>query len=232
MKSFKLGKSKIAKFVAYYRLKKAVKLLPFSIKDLKVLVICCGGGFDSCYLVKNGAVVTATDIDKKLVSETKKRCKKIRTMVADATKLPFKDKEFDVVWVNDGLHHLDDPYKGLNEMYRVAKKGFVFLEAQKTFLTPLLIKLGVMEVYEEVDKNYVYRFTRKETRDYLYKKRINSYKIYTSWCQNIDWVNKNIYSRFNNKIGLGLFKLLFCGFNFFFGWMGNSLIVVAVKNEK
>jgi len=156
----------------------------------------------------------------------------VKVLVADAMSLPFKDNEYDLVWVNDGLHHLDRPFQGLNEMNRVGRCGFVFLEAQRTFLTPLLVKLGIMEDYEEVEGNYVYRFTRKEVGKFMRAKKIGNYKIFTSWCQNIDWFNKHIYNHLDNRMGLALFKFLFYNFNFLFGYFGNSLIGVAIKDEK
>lgn len=232
MSKFLRNSSLISKYVAYYRLKKAVSLLPFSLKGKKVLVICCGRGFDSQFLADIGAKVTATDIKKEMVEETRKNCKGVKAMVADATELSFSDNEFDLVWVNDGLHHLDNPFQGLKEMYRVGKLGLVFLEAQKTFLTPFLVRIGIMEEYEEVERNYVYRFSRKEIKDFMESKKIKEYKIFTVWCQNIDWFNKHIYNRLDNKIGLVVFKILFRSFNFLFGYFGNSLIVVAVKDEK
>ena len=45
----------------------------------------------------------------------------IEAVTADATRLPFADRSFDVVLVHDGLHHLEDPWLGLAEMARVAR---------------------------------------------------------------------------------------------------------------
>lgn len=231
MKDFSKGMSKIQEFIAYYRLKKAISFLPFSLKNKKVLVICCGQGFDSQFLITQGAKVTASDINKNFVLEVRKNCLVEKAIVADAQNLPFKNKEFDVIWVNDGLHHLKNPYQGLKEMNRVAKKAFIFLEAQKTFLTPIFIKLGMMDVYEKEEKNFVYRFSRQEIHDFFNEYRITKYSLYSVWCQNIKWLNNNIYKWFNNGISLFLFKICFSSLNFLFGSLGNALIGVAIKDE-
>jgi demethylmenaquinone methyltransferase/2-methoxy-6-polyprenyl-1,4-benzoquinol methylase len=42
---------------------------------------------------------------------------------ADATKLPFKDAEFDAVTISFGLRNVENVKKALAEMYRVTKPG-------------------------------------------------------------------------------------------------------------
>ena len=44
-------------------------------------------------------------------------------VVADVERLPFADDSFDLVFVHDGLHHLEDPMVGLREMARVARRA-------------------------------------------------------------------------------------------------------------
>ena len=42
---------------------------------------------------------------------------------ADILKLPFKDEEFDLVFCNHVLEHIEDDNKAMKELYRVIKKG-------------------------------------------------------------------------------------------------------------
>lgn len=44
---------------------------------------------------------------------------------ADVEKLPFKDKVFDFVFCSHLLEHVENPDKALNEMVRVAKRGYI-----------------------------------------------------------------------------------------------------------
>jgi len=36
---------------------------------------------------------------------------------------PFKDEEFDIIYMNDIIEHLDDTIKVMEELYRILKKG-------------------------------------------------------------------------------------------------------------
>ncbi|MCK5218653.1 class I SAM-dependent methyltransferase [bacterium] len=46
-------------------------------------------------------------------------------IVADLQNLPFKDKSFDYVICRHVVEHLDDPEKGIKELTRVAKRGYI-----------------------------------------------------------------------------------------------------------
>jgi ubiquinone/menaquinone biosynthesis C-methylase UbiE len=223
-------KSLIGDFIDYHQLNKAISMLPFKIKGLKVLSINCGDGFEAEYLYKKGAEVTVSDISPEAVKAAKRRCKGLKGRPADSERLPFKDNNFDLVLVRDGLHHLPHPFKGMLEMNRVGRLGFIMIEAQKSFVTNLLIKLGFALEYE-VSGNYVYRFTREEIKDRMSKMGISRFSIYTLWCYHIDFLSKYIYPIFNKAIWLCFFSFIFYLFNYIFGYYGNSMIVVALKDK-
>lgn len=222
-------KSLIGDFVDYHPLNKALSVLPFSIKGLKVLSINCGDGFEAEFLQKKGASVTVTDISPEAVKAAKRRCPKLKGVAADSENLPFKNSSFDIVLVRDGLHHLPHPFKGLSEMNRVSKLGFIMIEAQKTFVTNIFIKLGIA-LEHEISGNYVYRFTRDEISSQMEKMSIKDYKLHTLWCYHVSFLSKHIYPLLNSKFWLKLFMSMFYLFNFMFGYYGNSMIVVAMKN--
>lgn len=223
-----LKESLIGDFINYYPLKKAISLLPFLLKGKTVLNVCCGDGFEAEYLVKLGAEVTVLDISSEAVKAAKRRCPQVKGVVADAENLPFKDKNFDLVIVRAGFHHLPHPHKGIAEMARVSRMGFIFIEAQKNFITKILINLGLAEEYEE-SGNYVYRFARKEIHTLMQRLGVRNYTIETIWCRYAAFLHKGVYSYFNNKFWLVIFELPFFSFNAFFGYWGNTIIVVAVK---
>jgi ubiquinone/menaquinone biosynthesis C-methylase UbiE len=221
--------SLIGNFIEYYTLKEALSLLPFKVRNMVVLSICCGDGFEGEYLHRLGARVTVSDFSPEAVKAARRRCKYLRGVVADAENLPFKDNSFDLVLVRHGLHHIPHPYKGLSEMNRISKKGFVFIEAQRNFITKIFINLKLASEYEE-SGNFVYRFTRDEIKKFMKRINVNNYKISTSWCYHVDFLTEQIYPRFNSKITLLVFTLLFSFFNSLFGYFGNSMVVVALKN--
>ncbi len=221
--------SLIGDFIDYYTIKKAISLLPFKMKGMKVLSVCSGDGPEGEYLYRKGARVMITDISSEAIKAAKRRCPQLRGRVADAEKLPFEDNSFDLVLVRHGLHHLANPYKGIYEMNRVGKRGFVFIEAQKNFITKILIKLGLAEEYE-ASGNYVYRFTRAEIKKLMKKLKISNYRISTSWCYHFDYLTEHVYPHFDNKTSYLIFTTLFYIFNFFFGYFGNSLTVIALRD--
>ena len=96
---------------------------------------------------------------------------------ADAEALPFADREFDVVAVHAGLHHCRSPHTALVEMYRVAARLVIVIEARDSALMRAAVACGLAPAYE-VDgviadgfsggwrngevPNFIYRWTERE----------------------------------------------------------------------
>lgn len=92
----------------------------------------CGTGRLSIAMARMGAKVTAVDLGtdslayfKDIVST--EQIKNIEIVKHDVTDLSsWNDETYDFVASNGVLHHTDNPLKGLDEHYRVTKKGGVF----------------------------------------------------------------------------------------------------------
>ena len=98
----------------------------------------------------------------------------------DAQALDFDDGSFDFALVVAGLHHCSSPHRALVEMYRVARKGIVAVEARDSLVTRSAVRLGLASDYElsavaahghragGVDDtsvpNFIYRWTEAEFR--------------------------------------------------------------------
>jgi SAM-dependent methyltransferase len=96
----------------------------------------------------------------------------------DAMNLSYHDQSFDNCIAHAGLHHCSQPHRAITEMYRVAKRNVIIIEAQDTFVSRVLNSLGLSEDYElqavrlnrfergGVDDtpipNYVYRWKKRE----------------------------------------------------------------------
>lgn len=91
----------------------------------KVLDIGCGEGRNIISIIDITDNVVGVDIDQKAVDDTKNNLKdypKVKILLGDATKLPFKDKEFDTIIFSMTLVNLDDNKdKALSEMKRIVK---------------------------------------------------------------------------------------------------------------
>ncbi|MBI4620201.1 MAG: class I SAM-dependent methyltransferase [Desulfobacterales bacterium] len=104
-------------------------------KELQILELFCGKGECQELLINNGYVnVFGSDISETLVTKTRKDC---RVIVCNSLILSFKSNIFDLVLVNEGLHHLkgEDEFRlCFSEIKRVLKNNgsFVFYEPSNT----------------------------------------------------------------------------------------------------
>ena len=117
------------------------------------LVVCGGSGMDAEYLSRAGANVTTSDLSLGAAVRAKTRSDRyaldVESIVADVERLPFAGRSVDVVAVHDGLHHLEDPYAGLAEMARVARKWVVVTEPARAAATRVAIQFGWALAQEE-----------------------------------------------------------------------------------
>ena len=89
--------------------------------DLTILDIGCGTGAMSAKLAARGTVVSA-DLSPVALSFCGRRGLG-RQAAADAMRLPFRDRSFDLVVSLDILEHVPDDAAALGEFYRVLKPG-------------------------------------------------------------------------------------------------------------
>ena len=124
------------------------------------LTVCGGSGMDAEYLARRGASVVTCDISAGAARRAAERARRygldIRSVVADAERLPFVDRSFDLVYVHDGLHHLDDPWAALREMARIASRCVSVSEPAEAALTAAAVRLGLAQE-EEAAGNRVRR---------------------------------------------------------------------------
>lgn len=93
----------------------------------KVLDLGCGSGWITRLVALKGARVTAMDVSHEGCRVTRERLRACGSgadsiAVADAHRLPFKDKAFDVVLSTGVLHHVNMT-TAATEIHRVLKRG-------------------------------------------------------------------------------------------------------------
>lgn len=117
------------------------------------LTVCGGSGMDAEFLARAGADVIVTDLSPRAVERALIRAErhrvKITGIVADIEHLPFADESVDLVYVHDGLHHLEDPYQGLAEMARVARRGISISEPASALVTRVATRVRLAARVEE-----------------------------------------------------------------------------------
>ncbi len=121
------GCGRLYEFLIAHKFGTGLDVLGLDLAGQTVLELCCGSGLMTEALARRGARVTGTDVSTQALARARERARRYgfraRFQIADAEALPFRDASFDVVAVHDGLHHLDDPYRAIGEMARVARGG-------------------------------------------------------------------------------------------------------------
>lgn len=88
-----------------------------------VLDMAAGTGSSTAAFARPGVRLVAGDFSEGMLAEGRKRHPEIEFVFADATKLPFKAKEFDATTISFGLRNVVDVEAALSEMFRVTKPG-------------------------------------------------------------------------------------------------------------
>jgi SAM-dependent methyltransferase len=125
------------------------------------LVVCGGSGMDAEFLARAGTTVVSSDISLGAAGRVRERARRygfaVAPVVADAERLPFRDRSFDLVYVHDGLHHLERPFVAIAEMARIAKRAVSITEPASATITAAAVRLGLALAREEAG-NEVKRF--------------------------------------------------------------------------
>jgi SAM-dependent methyltransferase len=203
------------------------------IPGASALTVCGGSGMDAEFLARAGAAVITSDLSLGAATRAKTRSQRyslgIKSIVADVEHLPFADESIDLVAVHDGLHHLKDPYAGLAEMARVARRWVVVTEPARASITRLAIRLGLALETEEAG-NLVARMDPSKAAAFL---EARGYRVLRS----------DRYAMYYPHHPGAVFRLLSRPFlfpiahtgwrlaNAMFGRFGNKMVVVAERIE-
>ncbi|MHC1704353.1 MAG: class I SAM-dependent methyltransferase [Tenuifilaceae bacterium] len=98
------------------------ELLTEDIAGKLLLDAGCGTGWFSKFAADRGAVVTSMDLGENLLAQVALKCETKR-VVGSILEIPFPDNTFDFVVSSEVIEHVPDPYKAIQELYRVLKPG-------------------------------------------------------------------------------------------------------------
>ena len=98
-------------------------------RDMTALELACGTGIISIRLAGYVKLFEATDFSEDMIYEAKKKVysSRLHFSVQDATKLPYADESFDVVFISNALHIMPEPEKALFEIARVLKQAGILI---------------------------------------------------------------------------------------------------------
>jgi SAM-dependent methyltransferase len=206
--------------------------LPSSdLHGLTALTVCGGSGLDAEFLAAAGASVISSDISLGAARRARERGRRHRlpidVIVADVERLPFRDRSIDVVYVHDGLHHLERPLEGLAEMARVARRLVCVTEPARAALTGVAVSLGLALAREEAG-NDVARLSLDELRSVLVR---SGFRIVTAERYGMYYQHRpgRIVRLLSRRPLLGPTQFAFRCVNALVGAFGNKLAVVAVR---
>ena len=169
-------------------------------KNLEVLNLGCGPGYDSHEFVKAGHHVTGVDFQQHLVNFSLKNKNQQEALVADLNeKFPFADAKFDLIFCSEVVEHLPIIDDFLEECSRVLKKNGTMLF---TTNNPAYVKHRIRLLFGNAD------FFSHPTHVQLYTPK--------KFCQLLEKHNFRVLSVEN--IG-----------NWIFPSLGDDYLVVAVK---
>jgi ubiquinone/menaquinone biosynthesis C-methylase UbiE/uncharacterized protein YbaR (Trm112 family) len=198
-----------------------------------VLTICGGSGVDAEFLARRGARVILSDIALGVVLQARERARRfgleLDLVVADAEALPFADSSLDIVYVHDGLHHLEQPAVGLAEMVRVARRAVSISEPADAFATRSAVRLGLADKREEAG-NPVRRLSLDEITSALTARGFRPVRPhrYAMYYRHWPGTAMRILS---SPVLLPLAKAGFGAVNRIVGRYGNKLAVQAVRES-
>jgi SAM-dependent methyltransferase len=203
------------------------------LRGASVLTVCGGSGMEAEFLARSGAHVTTIDVSPGAARRARERARRHRfdldVAVADATRLPFRDESVDIVYVHDGLHHLENPYQGLGEMARVAAVGVSVTEPATAAVTALAVRLGVAEEYEEAG-NRVARLDGRRVAAVLEDAgfRVLSRDRYGMFYRHEPGWGMKLFS---HPLALPAALAALRSANVLAGRVGNKLVVTAVRTD-
>jgi ubiquinone/menaquinone biosynthesis C-methylase UbiE len=196
--------------------------------EMSALVVCGGVGGEATYLRKAGfGKVVNSDFSEQATARSLERDPQIEAIVLNAQEMNLPDDLFDIVLVQDGLHHLPRPVSGLNEMLRVARRAAIVIEPHTGLVANMI---GQRWETHDQTINFVFRWNRWIFEQVVLNQLLKNFRA----VQPIRvWDHSGAVSKVSRKLGFKILdaqiaKLVYAlltPVNF----LGNSFIGIAIK---
>jgi hypothetical protein len=231
-----LNPDRVGSYLTPWRLRTAVqRLLRDSAGRItrmsSALVLCAADGHEGSVLSDLGFQdVTVSDISEVAVRVALDRDNRLTGRVLNAEDTGLAAGSYELVIIQDGLHHLQDPVGGFTEMLRISSCGVIFLEPHDSLIGRLIGKKW--EVNDEA-RNYVFRWTKKlvgdVTASYLGSDAFENLSF--SFCHhNVAFARLGRVLG-NGSVALASIQALKSSMDFFFSGMGNQFCGMIVKKS-
>lgn len=227
------GTPRLYRFLLAEKFRRAVGPIGPRLVGATALTVCGGSGMDAEYLFHAGATVVSSDLSlgaaRRAKTRSDRRGLQIHSIVADVEHLPYGDRSVDLVAVHDGLHHLADPYAGLSEMARVARRWVVVTEPARASATRLAIRLGLALEIED-SGNRVARLEPAEVSAFLRARgfvvlRAERYAMYYPHHPG------SVFRLLSRPVVFPVVRVGWRLANALLGRFGNKMVVVAERDQ-
>jgi ubiquinone/menaquinone biosynthesis C-methylase UbiE len=224
-------------FIRYIRDRRLSRGLSFlkkyygdQIFSWKVLVICGGTGGDGIFFLNAGFTdVSVSDISANYLEIAKTLDSRLKRVILDAENLPLSNNSFDLVVVQDGLHHLPRPTLGFTEMLRVSKHDIIVIEPYDSLVGNIF---GTKWEKQEEIINFVFRWNRslveQTVKSYLLHK-CSVIKVFRFWDHNL--MAQKIMTPLPKKLQLSGAKMIYFLLSLI-NFSGNMMVSVVCKSAK
>jgi hypothetical protein len=154
-------------YLVGWRLKLAMRKVFQAAGDItnssSVLVLCAAEGYEGTLLMDMGLRdVTVSDLSDAVAEVAVRRDPRLKARALNAEETGLPARSYDIVVVQDGLHHLQRPVQGFTEMLRIASRAVIFLEPHDS---PIGRLIGTRWERNGPAVNYVFRWTRRMVGD-------------------------------------------------------------------
>lgn len=225
------GTPRLYQFLIAEKFRRAAGPIMDHLAGSVVLTVCGGSGMDAEFFAREGAVVTSSDLSPEATSRARTRAARqalqYEAIVADVEHLPFPDRSVDLVAVHDGLHHLEDPYAGLAEMARVARRWVIVAEPARAAVTNFAIRLRLAQEIED-SGNRVARLEPAEVAEFLRRRgfKILNTDRYAMYYRHQPGV---LFRLMSLPLVFPIARLCWRVVNAAIGRFGNKMVVVAER---
>ncbi|MEP7081432.1 MAG: class I SAM-dependent methyltransferase [Chloroflexota bacterium] len=225
------GAPRFYRFLLAEKFRRSVRPFRGRLDGWTALTVCGGSGMDAEFLAAAGASVISSDISLGSAARVRERARRhglaVEPIVADVEHLPFADNSVDLVYVHDGLHHLEDPWAGIAEMARVARRAVCISEPARAAATSVAVRLG-LALEREGAGNRVERLQPEQVSATLREAgfRVVLAERYAMYYQHVPGPAMRLLSR-RPLLPLAVFGWRLA--NLIVGRLGNKLNVVAIR---
>lgn len=135
-------------------IKRAMRTIYPSFKDLKILEIGCGGGIWTKFFIEEGAKVTAVDTLPNPLEANKKMNPEGAFVLGDAVTVKIDDS-FDIIFAKDVIEHIEKDEQFLANMHRHLKTGGVIVIATQNSWSLNYLIQGTYHRYIKGNKKWL-----------------------------------------------------------------------------